>query len=141
MSPSGLLTVAGGKYTTYRHMAEVITDKVVEGLGLSRRCRTRSFRLDGAPEGPWESFAAATINKLTAHCQLDEETARHLVERYGRRAVEVADYRERDPALGRRIVPDESDILAEFAYQRDHEIGADAGRLPAAADAPRPVSS
>src|SRR5207245_1582004 len=28
-SPSGLLSVAGGKYTTYRHMAEVITDTVV----------------------------------------------------------------------------------------------------------------
>jgi glycerol-3-phosphate dehydrogenase len=121
-SPSGLLTVAGGKYTTYRHMAEVITDTVVRRLGLSRRCRTRSFRLDGAPQEPWERFAPATIGSLTSRCHLHEETARHLVERYGRRAVEVTDYLDRDPALGQRVVPDEPDVLAEFAYQGDHEM-------------------
>src|SRR5204862_6763271 len=38
---SGLLSVAGGKFTTYRHMAEVITDAVVGRLGLRRHSRTR----------------------------------------------------------------------------------------------------
>jgi glycerol-3-phosphate dehydrogenase len=121
-SPSGLLTVTGGKYTTYRHMAEVITDTVVRRLGLSRRCRTRSFRLDGAPEMPWCRFAASEIALLTDRCHLDTATARHLVERYGRRAIEVADYLLRDLALGQRVVADEPDVLAEFAYQRDHEM-------------------
>jgi glycerol-3-phosphate dehydrogenase len=36
--------------------------------------------------------------------------------------VEVADYLERDPTLGKRIVPSEPDVLAEFAYQRAHEM-------------------
>jgi glycerol-3-phosphate dehydrogenase len=121
-SPSGLLTAAGGKYTTYRNMAEIITDTVIRRLGRSRRCRTRSFRLDGAPRQPWQAFRAATIRSLTSACQLNEETATHLVERYGRRAVEIADYVQRDPALGQRIVDSEPDILAEFAYQRDHEM-------------------
>jgi glycerol-3-phosphate dehydrogenase len=121
-SPSELLTVSGGKYTTYRHMAEIITDRVVRRLGLSRRCRTRSFRLDGAPEGPWQRFASATVAALTTRCHFDANTARHLVGRYGRRAVEVADYLERDPTLGKRIVPSEPDVLAEFAYQRAHEM-------------------
>jgi glycerol-3-phosphate dehydrogenase len=121
-SPSGLLTVSGGKYTTYRHMAEIITDTVVRRLGLSRRCRTRSFRLDGAPEGPWDRFAPATIAVLTSRCHLDSEKARHLVARYGRRAVEVADYLDRDATLARPVVDGEPDVLAEFAYQRDHEM-------------------
>lgn len=121
-SPSGLLTAAGGKYTTYRHMAEIITDTVIRRLGLSRRCRTRSFRLDGAPRQPWPQFRNATIHSLTSACHLSEESATHLVERYGRRAVEVADYLHRDPALGRRIVDGEPDLFAEFAYQRDYEM-------------------
>lgn len=121
-SPSGLLTAAGGKYTTYRHMAEIITDTVARRLGLSRRCRTRSFPLDGAPRQPWPQFRAATIRALTSTCHLSEETAAHLVERYGRRAVEVTDYIQRDPALGQRIVDGEPDIFAEFAYERDHEM-------------------
>src|SRR5207253_1443927 len=44
-APSGLLSVAGGKYTTYRHMAEVITDRVCRRLCLRRRCRTRDLPL------------------------------------------------------------------------------------------------
>ena len=121
-SPSGLLTATGGKYTTYRRMAEIITDTVVRRLGLSRRCRTRSFRLDGAPQTPWQRFASSAIAELTSRCHLDEATARHLVGRYGRRAIEAADYLARDPALGQRVIADEPDVLAEFAYQRDHEM-------------------
>jgi glycerol-3-phosphate dehydrogenase len=121
-SPSGLLTAVGGKYTTYRNMAEIITDTVVHRLGLSRRCRTRSFRLDGAPSEPWQSFRAAMVRTLTSSLSIKEETATHLVERYGRRAVEVADYAKRDPALSQGVVEGESDILAEFAYQHDHEM-------------------
>jgi glycerol-3-phosphate dehydrogenase len=121
-SPSGLLTAAGGKYTTYRHMAELITDTVVRRLGLSRRCRTRSFRLDGAPCRPWQTFRASAIRELTSVDGVDDTTAKHLVDRYGKRAVEVADYVRRDSALSQRVLDGEPDILAEFAYQRDHEM-------------------
>lgn len=121
-SPSGLLTAAGGKYTTYRHMAEIITDTIVRRLKLSRRCRTRSLRLDGAPAKPWDRFAPAAKETLTTRCHLDTETARHLVARYGRRALEVGDYLKRDSNLSKRVVPDEPDVLAEFAYQREHEM-------------------
>jgi glycerol-3-phosphate dehydrogenase len=121
-SPSGLLTVAGGKYTTYRRMAEVITDTIVRRLGLSRRCRTRVFRLDGAPEQAWDRFEKTAIASLRLQHRLDDASSRHLVERYGRRAVEVADYVIRHPTLGRAVVNGEPDLLAEFAYQRDHEM-------------------
>ncbi len=121
-SPSGLLTAAGGKYTTYRHMAEVITDTVVRRLGLSRRCRTRVFRLDGAPEQAWSRFEKTAIASLRSQHHLDDASARHLVERDGRRAVEVADYVLRDSTLSQPVLNGEPDLLAEFAYQRDHEM-------------------
>src|SRR5262245_15003903 len=60
-SPSGLLSVAGGKYTTYRRMAEVITDEVARRLGQPRRCLTPRFPLDGAPRRPWREFEPAEI--------------------------------------------------------------------------------
>ncbi len=121
-SPSGLLTAAGGKYTTYRKMAEIITDTVVRRLGQSRRCRTRSFLLDGAPRQSWPQFRSSMIHGLTSNCALNEETAMHLVGRYGRRAGEVVDYLQRAPELSKQIVEDEPDILAELAYQHDHEM-------------------
>jgi glycerol-3-phosphate dehydrogenase len=121
-SPSGLLTVAGGKYTTYRHMAEIVVDRVVRNLGLSRRSRTHAFPLDGAPRQPWDAFFHTTKAILISQRHFSESTAEHLLSRYGRRAIEVADYVKRDPALGKRIVDEEPDLMAEFAYQRDHEM-------------------
>jgi glycerol-3-phosphate dehydrogenase len=121
-SPSGLLTVSGGKYTTYRRMAEVVVDEVARRLGVRRRSRTRDFRLDGAPRRPWEEFEPAAVARLRAEYAVDEAAARHLTGRYGRRAGAVAAYLARDPQLRRRVVPDEPDLLAEFAYQHDHEM-------------------
>jgi len=43
---SGIVTVAGGKLTTYRHIAEQVADKVMRLLGASGGCRTRSILPD-----------------------------------------------------------------------------------------------
>ena len=47
-SASGLITVAGGKWTTYRHMAEEVVDRVCKRLGASdRKSVTRDLPLHG----------------------------------------------------------------------------------------------
>lgn len=52
MSPGGLLTITGGKWTTYRRMAEDTIDHAIRhGLLPPRPCRTAHLRLHGAPEG------------------------------------------------------------------------------------------
>jgi glycerol-3-phosphate dehydrogenase len=122
LGPTGLLTVAGGKYTTFRHMAEVITDAVVRRLGLRARCRTRDLRLDGAPVEPWEKFEPAAIRRLCSLHPFGEATARHLVRRYGRRAEDVAAYVADDPDLAKQVIEGEPDVVAEFAYHRDFEM-------------------
>lgn len=50
VSPSGLLTVAGGKWTTYRAMAEEAVDEAVKIFGLkpSSGCLTREVKLVGS---------------------------------------------------------------------------------------------
>lgn len=121
-SPSGLLSVAGGKYTTYRQMAQTVTDRIANQLGKRRPCRTRHYRLDGTPQQSWAVFARSTITQLMREHSLLEASARHLVYRYGRRAAEVAGYLVKQPELARPIVPGEPDILAELSYQRDHEM-------------------
>src|SRR5207302_1261945 len=79
----GLIAVAGGKFTTYRYMAEVITDRICERLGRKRRCRTARYSLHGAPSESWQEFAASTVWTLRARYKLSEPSARHLVQRYG----------------------------------------------------------
>jgi glycerol-3-phosphate dehydrogenase len=121
-SPSGLLSVAGGKYTTYRHMAEVITDEIARRLGNRRPWRTRSHRLDGTPRKPWDDYQKNARPTLQTTYGLTDRTASHLLCRYGRRAYDVAEYVFRSPKGIQPIVPGEPDIQAEFAYQRDHEM-------------------
>jgi glycerol-3-phosphate dehydrogenase len=120
-SPSGLLSAGGGKYTTYRHMAEVITETIAQRLGCWRRSRTSRCRLDGAPQSPWPRFRDYTVSVLKSR-GLAQLSALHLVQRYGRRALDVADYIGREPGLAEAIHPDEPDLHAELAYQRDHEM-------------------
>src|SRR5437868_870033 len=53
VAPSGVVTVTGGKLTTYRRMAADTVDKIVERLGSGERSRTRHVKLHGA-EG-WDA--------------------------------------------------------------------------------------
>ena len=53
MSDHGLLTITGGKWTSYRKMAEDTIDKAIHlGMLESRKCVTRSFRIHGWREHP-----------------------------------------------------------------------------------------
>jgi glycerol-3-phosphate dehydrogenase len=50
-SESGLITITGGKWTTYRHMAEQVVDRVCQQIGASdRTCVTRNLQLYGCSE-------------------------------------------------------------------------------------------
>jgi glycerol-3-phosphate dehydrogenase len=117
-SPSGMLHVAGGKYTTYRRMAEIVTDAVMRGLGLPCRTgRTREFRLDGAVNDP-----TLHVYPPSAAYPLPEGAWQHLLSRYGRRAHDVAAYLADDPALVQPVVEGEPELRVEFVYQRRHEM-------------------
>ena len=109
VSDSGLVTVTGGKLTTYREMAEDTVDTAVRLLGGrprgTRRCRTRSLRLRGA-EG-WEEVA---------------EEDRHLAERYGGEARGVQAMIEADPSLGEPLVPGLPYRRAEALYAVRYEM-------------------
>lgn len=86
-SESGLVTIAGGKWTTYRKMAQDLVDYVVETRGLHplRGCVTDRTYIEGGaafdPEG-WRD--------LGKRFGLDEDVAKHLNRSYGDRATEVA---------------------------------------------------
>lgn len=121
-APNGLLSVAGGKYTTYRHMAEVITDRIAARLGRRRGSITHEYRLDGAPRAPWDAYRAAEPARIAGRFDLSPAAANHLVSRYGRRAADVAAYRLRHPAADAPVVPDEPDLRFEFDYHRDEEM-------------------
>jgi glycerol-3-phosphate dehydrogenase len=108
---SGLVTITGGKLTTWRRMAKMAVDRIVEREGREAPCRT-----DEIPLG--EPVEADALPDVPA---VDEDGRRHLARRYGHAAQLVMRLVAAAPELGRRISPDLPDIVAEAAYAAGHE--------------------
>ncbi|MBA2763911.1 MAG: FAD-dependent oxidoreductase, partial [Thermoleophilaceae bacterium] len=108
---SGMLTITGGKLTTWRRMAQLTVDRLVEREGREAPCRTREIPL-GLPAEPGE---------LPAIDGVDRESLALLAHRYGHAANEVLRVARSEPALARRIVPDLPDLLAEVVIAARYE--------------------
>jgi glycerol-3-phosphate dehydrogenase len=130
---NGVWAVAGGKYTTFRLMAEQLTDRVAEELtsrGQARRlapCSTAARRYHGAPErheypdgiGGW---LRETSSGLRTRTGLPHDCCLHLVEAYGTAADGVAALVQADPELGKRLAPDRRFIRAEVRHAVQEEM-------------------
>ncbi len=107
-SATGLVTVTGGKLTTYRKMAEDTVDAVAAGLGRQGlRCRTKSLRLHGAPPG---KRVAPTAGGIGANVRPDPTNPiasrnAHLAGRFGTEANAVLAMAEGRPDLLEPLVP------------------------------------
>ncbi|HEY1282113.1 MAG TPA: glycerol-3-phosphate dehydrogenase/oxidase [Acidimicrobiales bacterium] len=107
-SPSRVVSVTGGKLTTYRRMAADTVDEVMDLLERRGRSRTKRLRLLGA-EGyvePAESAAEAA----------------HLAGRYGSEALVVEALLDTDPALRAPLVPGLPYLAAEAVHAARHEM-------------------
>ncbi len=102
---SGLVTITGGKFTTWRRMAKLAVDRIVERDGREAACRTHEIPL-GMPMDPSELSGE----------HVDEQIRGHLAARYGFAAREVLDLVAEKPEQARRISPDLPDIVAEAAF-------------------------
>ena len=114
---SGLVTITGGKLTTWRRMAKLAVDRIVEREGREAPCRTHEIPL-GQP---------ATPSDLPEVEGVDEESMEMLAGRYGYAARGVLALAESEPALARRIVPDLPDLLAEAPFSVRNEQAASLG--------------
>jgi glycerol-3-phosphate dehydrogenase len=143
LSDSGLLTCAGGKWTTYREMAEQTVDEAIKEFGLKTKvlsnpprvsgteiiddsalydgtCQTHRVRLVGA-----HGFSKTLFINLIQHFGLETEVAKHLTESYGDRAWSVgalcAPTETRYPVRGKRISALYPFVDGEIRYAVRHE--------------------
>ena len=143
VSESGLLTCAGGKWTTYRQMAEDTVDEAIKVFGLQPRpvrnaphvsgtemiddgarldgsCQTHQVRLMGA-----HGYSKTLFINLIQHFGIETDVAKHLIEAYGDRAWTVAALsaptHQRFPVRGIRISPLYPFIDGEIRYGVRHE--------------------
>ena len=112
---SGLITITGGKLTTWRRMAKQVVDRIVEREGREAPCRT-----GGLPLGmPADDEALAPPEGLDG--TLPEGHRELLAFRYGHFARNVLRLAADRPELARPIVDGMPDLLAEAVVAARHE--------------------
>ena len=108
---SGLITITGGKLTTWRRMAKLAVDRLVMRDGREAPCRTHEIPLG-------ESTDPASLPRVEG---VPEDSYEALAQRYGHAAQEVLALAARRGELAQPILPGLPDLLAEPAYAAAHE--------------------
>jgi len=109
----GMLTITGGKLTTYRRMAKDVVDRIVERDGRKARCRTDEIPLSGTrPVDALEREVAAACRVLG----LAADVAPSLVRQCGETAQHVLSLVAAEPSLGERLSPAAPHIAAEVVH-------------------------
>ncbi len=122
-SPSGLVTIAGGKLTGYRKMAETVLNKIAQDLEQrfsisSKPCHTKNIRISGGDVGGSENLDAfvSKRTKMGVEIGLSEEEAKHLAHHYGSNVDTVFEYaKEQHPVLPQGL-------YAQLQYGMHHEM-------------------
>ncbi len=106
----GMISIIGGKLTTYRHLAEQAVNKSARPLRRSvGKCRSKDALFPGA-----EHYESAEAN-VQALAGLSAAGRRRLVEIYGGRVQRLVELIEAEPELGKVLDPEGTVLAAEVA--------------------------
>jgi glycerol-3-phosphate dehydrogenase len=108
---SGLLTITGGKLTTWRRMAKQTVDRLVEREGREAPCHTAEIPLG----------REASAEELEGAEGVSADSINQLAFRYGHAARDVLDLVRENLKLAASIVPGRPDLLAEAVIAARHE--------------------
>ncbi|MFT5460024.1 MAG: glycerol-3-phosphate dehydrogenase, partial [Myxococcota bacterium] len=130
----GLITIAGGKLTTYRRMAAEVVDTATKLLRLSNRlpspltaAHTDQEPLPGAVGWPADDDhdkVAAQVHEV-GDGAIGLDTARLLANTYGMRALDIARLAADDRSLAARLVPTRPEILAQVDWAVRQELASE----------------
>jgi len=114
---SGLVSLLGGKWTTFRLMAKDAVDVIATLLGINAPCTTENHLLWGA-----EGWTPDFYKKIQSEYKIDEDVSQHLADKYGTNAVVIARIAQENPDLNERLLPGMPFLKAEVAYTVRHEM-------------------
>lgn len=125
----GLITIAGGKLTTFRLMAMETVDEVVRRIDGPRVPKRRKEKLSrGLLPGAANLAKGAVRIELETRVHaiagdnLDVDVVAHLVDVYGAEAPRLAALVARDPALGVRLAEGRPEILVQVEWAAEVEL-------------------
>jgi glycerol-3-phosphate dehydrogenase len=123
----GMLSVAGGKWTTFRHIGRTVMQKLeaLPGAPLGDDFEPISSLPKRLPL-PGVANPRAVAHRLLVDNpapgpRMAADTAKHLATHYGSLAFDIARLANENPELGERVHPDAPEIWAQVVYARDNE--------------------
>jgi glycerol-3-phosphate dehydrogenase len=116
-STSNLVSLLGGKWTTYRLMAKDAVDKVEELLEKNTPCLTADHVLAGGENFNYESWKT-----IQEKYDLGEDTCKHLILKYGSRAERVVELIRADASLAERLISYLPYLKAEVVFAARYEM-------------------
>ncbi|WP_339147127.1 MULTISPECIES: FAD-dependent oxidoreductase [unclassified Sutcliffiella] len=126
-SPTGLITIAGGKLTGYRKMAEKVVNLVTKELEAETGvrypgCTTDKMKLSGGSVGGSDNFKLYLKEQVQAGMKLGlaEADARKLIECYGSNISFIYDIMRKNEKNEASNLP--KDLLAALIYGIEHEM-------------------
>jgi glycerol-3-phosphate dehydrogenase len=114
---SGLISILGGKWTTYRLMAKDTIDTAEKALGSKRTCTTEKIILVGS-----QSFDHQTPIAFQQRTGCDHEVVKHIVSKYGDRCEDIAAIMTTRPESKERLLPGMPFTYAELQYVLESEM-------------------
>jgi len=123
---SGLVTIAGGKLTGYRKMAESVVDLIEKRLGeiglIFNASRTKSYPISGGNVGGSEGFARfISLKELEAtEFGFTREEGRKLVQKYGSNVKEIFKYAKTFAEIENVKLP--LIVYVQLIYSIEHEM-------------------
>jgi glycerol-3-phosphate dehydrogenase len=115
---SQLISLLGGKWTTYRLMAKDTVDEAEQILrGTVSDCTTDNHLLIGG-----NNYSLNDYKELSKKHNLPESMTQHLTDKYGSRAINVIDLIKKNPQLAQKLTPQYPHIKAEVVYTAQEEM-------------------
>lgn len=114
---SGLISILGGKWTTYRLMAKDTVDAAADLLGSKAPFITHRITLQGA-----EQFYELNPAALSQQSGLAENIIHHLIRKYGDKTMLIAAIAAHDVSLRNHLLPSLPYTYAELQYVITHEM-------------------
>ena len=132
----GLISIAGGKLTTYRLMGQEVIEKAIDVLQkqpessnlafdqIQKTPKTGTTPLPGAIGWPEDNNTESLLQEMIqiAGQSLQQDSARLLLQNYGTRSKEIASLISKDPLLGQKLSPNRPEVMAQVDFAVQSEL-------------------
>lgn len=116
-----MITIAGGKLTTYRNMAKDAVNAASRTLENRQRCVSDTRPLPGSLPVSYVEYLEHAVPELSSRYNVNADSVRQLINFYGSRAENILEISRDEPYLKERISPESNDIFAQVVYSVKEE--------------------